>query len=416
MENRIYSHISESKLSDILSTLHAFTGLSIDLIDSNGTLLQSYRETTRYCALLKKTVFTHNECFMLHMKAGQRAQRLGEAYVFSCHANLNHIAFPLINQGELLGSVIIGPFLMDHPDSTLVSELSEKYKLSPALLLDLYDELPELQIIEPTRTNHLKKLIDYLLSPLIADERALMLQTQKTMYQQARINETIQIYKEQETTRSLQYFYEQERTLLAKVKNGDIQEVKALLNELIGYVLFSDGGKADSIRTHAIELTTLLSRVAMDNGAEADLIYKLNSNFLALMQHEQNLETLCQLLQEAAESFMNAMFHEKDKGNIYIRQALKYIAEHYSERITLSSVAEQVNLSPNYFSTLFHDTVGISFREYLNRVRVEESKRLLLSTDYSLTDIAIAMGFPDQSYYCKVFKTIIGTTPGKFRS
>ena len=416
MENRIYSHISEQKLNDILDSLHAFTGLSIDLIDSNGTLLQSYRETTRYCSLLKKTVFTHNECFILHMKAGQRAQRLGEAYVFSCHANLNHIAFPLINQGELLGSVIIGPFLMDQPDSTLVSDLFEKYKLSPELLLDLYDELPSLQVMDPARTNHLKKLIDYLLSPLIADERALMLETQKKMYQQARINETIQVYKEQEYSSSLQYLHEREKALLAKVKNGDIQEVKELLNELIGYVLFSNGGKTDSIRTHAIELTTLLSRVAMDNGAEADLIYKLNSNFGAMMKNEQNLEALCQLLQEAAESFMDAMFHEKDKGNPYIRQALKYIAGHYSEHLTLASVAEEIKLSPNYFSTLFNDTVGIPFREYLNRVRVEESKRLLLSTDYSLTDIAIAMGFPDQSYYCKIFKSIIGTTPGKFRA
>jgi len=49
-------------------------------------------------------------------------------------------------------------------------------------------------------------------------------------------------------------------------------------------------------------------------------------------------------------------------------------------------------------------------------VRIEESKHLLLSTDYSLADIAVAMGFPDQSYYCKVFKKAVGLTPGKFRA
>lgn len=415
MENRIYSYISKNKLTDILETLHSFTGLSIDLISGEGILLQSYRKTTPYCGLLKKTVFKNNECFLLHMRAGQHAQRIGEAYIFSCHANLNHIAFPLIAHGELLGSVIIGPFLMDVPDSTLVSDLSEKLKLSPSILLDLYDELPSLQVIPPARVNQFKKLVDYLLSPLIADERALMLETQKKMYQQARINETIQIYKEQKTSPSLQYFYEKEKDLLAKVKLGDIQEVKALLNDLLGYVLFSQGSKIESVRMHAIELTTLLSRVAMEGGAETEIIYKLNSSFLALMNSEQNLDGLCQLLQEAAESFMNVMFSNQDKGNIYIRQALKYIADHYNEHITLAGVAEQVKLSPNYLSSLFHKVVGMSFRQYLSGVRVEESKRLLLSTDYSITDIAIAMGFPDQSYYCKVFKNITGTTPGKFR-
>jgi YesN/AraC family two-component response regulator len=49
-------------------------------------------------------------------------------------------------------------------------------------------------------------------------------------------------------------------------------------------------------------------------------------------------------------------------------------------------------------------------------VRVEESKHLLLSTDLSLVEIAIAVGFPDQSYFCKVFKKTVGLTPGKFRA
>ena len=42
-------------------------------------------------------------------------------------------------------------------------------------------------------------------------------------------------------------------------------------------------------------------------------------------------------------------------------------------------------------------------------------KHLLTSTDYTLADIAVSMGFPDQSYYCKVFKRIVGVTPGRFR-
>jgi len=60
--------------------------------------------------------------------------------------------------------------------------------------------------------------------------------------------------------------------------------------------------------------------------------------------------------------------------------------------------------------------VGVTFREHLNRVRIEESKHLLLTTEDSLADIAVAVGFPDQSYYCKVFKKLMGLPPGKFRT
>ena len=159
----------------------------------------------------------------------------------------------------------------------------------------------------------------------------------------------------------------------------------------------------------------MLSRVAMEGGARADGILDLNGKYLSLLQHRQDPEEISLLLQEIVESFMSAMFYEKDKGNPYIRKALRYMSDHYSQHLELSQVAEEAGLSPSYFSTLFRQVVGVSFREHLNRIRVEESKRLLLSTEYSLADIAVAMGFPDQSYYCKVFKKLVGLTPGKFR-
>lgn len=415
MASSIFSFVSEARIADVLGNLQAFTGLAIQLIDSDGAMLMSFGQSPAYCAILKEKIFRKGECFLLHMKAGQRAQVLGEAYIFSCHANLNHIAFPLINQGELLGSVIIGPFLMDAPDSTLVTDLAERQHIGPALSLELYDELSGLVILPPARVNQLKKLIDHLLSPLMPGERALLLETRQKMAQQARINETIQIYKEEKPYQSVTYFYQKEEQLLEKLRTGTIQEVKGLLNDLIGYVLFSEGGNMDAVRIRSIELTTLLSRVAIDGGARTDSIFRLNTAFLSRLYQEQELEDLCVLMQEVLESFMNAMFYEKDKGNPYIRKALRFMADNYNERLELSQVAEYVGLSPSYFSTIFREVVGITFREHLCRLRVEESKHLLLSGKYSMADIAIAMGFPDQSYYCKVFKRIVGVTPGKYR-
>ena len=415
MAASIFSFVPEDRIADVLGNLQSFTGLAIQLIDSSGMLLMSFGQSTGYCNILKKNVFRKGECFLLHRKAGQRAQDLGEAYIFSCHANLNHIAFPLINRGELLGSVIIGPFLMDAPDSTLVSELAEQQHLSPTLSLELYDELGCLAVLPPAKANQLKVLVDHLLSPLLPGERALLLETRQKMSQQAKINETIQVYKEEKPDQSLTYFYQKEKQLLQKLRTGTVQEVKGLLNDLIGYVLFSEGGQLDTIRIRSIELTTLLSRVAIDGGAKPDSIFRLNTEFLSRLYREQELEELCMLMQEVLESFVNAMYYEKDKGNPYIRKALRYMADHYSEHLELAQVAQHVNLSPSYFSTLFRQVVGMNFREYLCRLRVEESKHLLLSQKYSLADIAISMGFPDQSYYCKVFKQIVGVTPGKYR-
>ena len=96
-------------------------------------------------------------------------------------------------------------------------------------------------------------------------------------------------------------------------------------------------------------------------------------------------------------------------------KAVQYIAQNFSSPIALEDVANHVHLNPAYFSTVFKQSTGSSFKEYLNMVRIEESKRLLTNTNYSVIDIAVATGFEDQSYFSKVFKKYTGLTPKQYR-
>ena len=98
-----------------------------------------------------------------------------------------------------------------------------------------------------------------------------------------------------------------------------------------------------------------------------------------------------------------------------IKKPILYISEHFNGSLTLEDVASHVHLHPSYFSTLFKTCTGSAFKEYLNMVRIEESKRLLANTDFSIIDIAMAVGFEDQSYFSKVFKKYTGLTPKQFR-
>lgn len=91
------------------------------------------------------------------------------------------------------------------------------------------------------------------------------------------------------------------------------------------------------------------------------------------------------------------------------------MSEKFNTPLSLEEVAAHVHLHPSYFSTMFKNVTGSSFKEYLNKIRIEESKLLLLNTDFSIIDIAIAVGFEDQSYFSKVFKKFTGTTPKQFR-
>lgn len=415
MDNGLFSLVSQQRIETILETLHNYTELPLQLLDSSGIVISSYGIAPRYCMMLISEILQAADCTELHRKASHRAQRLGKSYVFTCHAGLNYIVFPLIDGKQLFGSVLIGPFLMDKPDSTLISTVTDQHMLTPSQAIELYDRSQEIPIVPPNKTGHLSKLVDELLIPLFPTERLSLLQTQGRIYQQARLNEAIQNYKGQETPKSHQYFYEKEQLLLSKVKIGDTNEAKALLNELLGYVLLNEGRNEDTLRLRAVELITLLSRVAIAGGAGADMIYDLNGRYFSLLENESSVEQICYTLQDVVESFMSAMFTTVGNGNIHVRKALQYIGKNYSQQLTLEKVALDVGLSPNYFSKLFEHSMGTSFRDYLNHIRIEESERLLLSTNYSLTDIAIAVGYSDQSYFCRIFHKITGITPGQFR-
>ena len=189
-----------------------------------------------------------------------------------------------------------------------------------------------------------------------------------------------------------------------------------MLNDLLGYVLFSEGNSLDILKTRAIELCSLLSRTAIEGGAPTDTVLKLNNQFLQNLTKITSLEILCQKLQEIVEAFSESMFNYiPSKNNELIKKAMLYISENFSTPLTLEAVADQIHLHPAYFSSLFKQSTGSSFKEYLNMVRIEESKRLLANTDFSIIDIAMAVGFEDQSYFSKVFKKYTGLTPKQFR-
>ena len=165
-----------------------------------------------------------------------------------------------------------------------------------------------------------------------------------------------------------------------------------------------------------MELSSLLSRAAIEGGATSDSVLRVNNQFLKDLQSIQSLDDLCYRLQENIDVFTECMFdYIPSRGNEIIKRAIRYISGNYSQNLTLEDLAEHVNLNPSYFSSLFKQSTGSSFREYLNMVRIEESKRLLANTDYSIIDISLAVGFEDQSYFSKVFKKYTGLTPKQFR-
>ena len=93
----------------------------------------------------------------------------------------------------------------------------------------------------------------------------------------------------------------------------------------------------------------------------------------------------------------------------------RYVQEHMSEDVSLGVLAEEFHLNPQYISQLFKSEIGVGFLAYLTGIRMERAKKLLLTTDLPVADVAEQSGYGDYRVFTKVFKKNEGVTPSQYR-
>lgn len=103
-------------------------------------------------------------------------------------------------------------------------------------------------------------------------------------------------------------------------------------------------------------------------------------------------------------------------GGDEIHRAQVYIRTHFRDTCSLSDTARHAGLSPAYFSTRFRQTAGVTYTQYLNSIRVDEAKRLLIDTDGRISDIASSVGYSNVTHFNRVFLGIVGMSPSMFRA
>ncbi|MCI8929296.1 MAG: helix-turn-helix transcriptional regulator [Lachnospiraceae bacterium] len=105
-----------------------------------------------------------------------------------------------------------------------------------------------------------------------------------------------------------------------------------------------------------------------------------------------------------------------NRGNIKkMKWVLAYIRDHYEEAVTLTELARVAGMSPKYFCRAFSHMTGKTPIEYLNYYRIEQAGEQLLLTERSVTEIALACGFNDMSYFSRTFSRYKGASPTAYR-
>ena len=119
------------------------------------------------------------------------------------------------------------------------------------------------------------------------------------------------------------------------------------------------------------------------------------------------------LIESAVKQWNNYLQKRRNK---YIVSATDYLKTHYKDcNLSLSDVATILGINANYLSKLFKNNIGTNYVDYINQLRIEEAKKLLLSKNGRIGEIGSKVGFGSQQNFIKVFHRIEGMTPGQFR-
>lgn len=125
---------------------------------------------------------------------------------------------------------------------------------------------------------------------------------------------------------------------------------------------------------------------------------------------------LCGYTLLCAADASDAPLGEKLAGNRHVRRALSFMQTHYAQDIQARDIAEAVGIHTGHLHRLFSEQSGKSVNEYLQSLRVEKAKLILMGSRLPMESIALSCGFSSRPYFHRVFKKVSGLSPQQFRN
>ncbi len=161
------------------------------------------------------------------------------------------------------------------------------------------------------------------------------------------------------------------------------------------------------------------TQILLKWGAEVDLTQLEERYFQTRVVTKKQYESIVRLLTIFAQhlsTLSNQLLVKQETAESpVISRARTYINDHQSEDLSLGQVAQAVNMSAFYFCKTFKKSTGMTFTDYLARVRVEKVKNLLLNPHKRVSEAAYEAGFQSLSQFNRVFRKIAGESPSRYR-
>ena len=211
------------------------------------------------------------------------------------------------------------------------------------------------------------------------------------------------------------YLVQKEHELVQTVETNRKQEAQQLINEIVDYLSQHYYTEPDAMRNHCAELVTLVAWGVIGSGTdEQEVLSLLHQQVRVLPSWKAVPDIRAWTLNSLAE--MMTLVQDSSQQQDSVQIAIQYIQENYHRSdISLQVVADEVNLSQSHFSSQFKARTGTSYVKFLTALRMDKAKKLLQTTDQSVSTVAEMVGYPNTTNFYRHFQKHTKMTPAVYR-
>ncbi|GAB6153825.1 hypothetical protein JCM17380_25750 [Desulfosporosinus burensis] len=207
---------------------------------------------------------------------------------------------------------------------------------------------------------------------------------------------------------------QKERNALVSFLGGDFQTTVSLLNKLLAEIN-EEVEDLDYIKAYALKMIIVFTRKSMQIGIPSEDIL----NNLTILSREVRVLESSELVRAFVHRIIKELLdrvtlHYNESAVRAVEAVKMHIHRNYSQPIQLNDLARLVNFSPFYICRLFTKLTDLTIYNYITLTRIEEAKRLICTTDYTIGEIAERVGYQDSSNFMTLFKKKVGHTPREY--
>lgn len=226
-----------------------------------------------------------------------------------------------------------------------------------------------------------------------------------------------QFQKNAPTINNALFFSDYSEAIVIAIKSNDKKQINKAITKFFQAIRDLNSITLDHLEywRHEIYLmkSYLFKEISIEEKVELvhkDVYFPLNKDgSLSLDLFKKELLKYCEVFAEKLAIETNINQH-------IIFDIKRYIDHNYHENLLLQSIADQFYLSREYVSRKFKQEYGLSPSDYIEKIRIENAKILLINHDLFISDVANAVGYQDGRYFSKVFKKVVGVTPMMYKS